>query len=79
MGVLISFGGSAFDEQRAEPNVPKLEDNDFPDQTAGFDVRGSCASLLSGAKPQSHRLTQSLPGSGGQNSDVAKIKDNFWL
>ena len=53
--------------------MPKMEDNDFPDQTAGFDVRGSCASLLSGAKPQSHRLTQSLP------SDVARLKEHFWL
>ena len=59
--------------------MPKMEDNDFPDQTAGFDVRGSCASLLSGAKLQSHRLTQSLPGSGGPNYDVAKLKERFWL
>ena len=54
--------------------MPKMEDNDFPDQTAGFDVRGSCASLLSGAKLQSHRLTQSLPGSGGPSNNVATLK-----
>ena len=59
--------------------MPKMEDYDFPDQTAGFDVRGSCASLLSGAKPQSHRLTQSLPGSGGPNNSVAKLKERFRL
>ena len=59
--------------------MPKLEDNDFPDQTAGFDVRGSCASLLSGDKPQSHSLTQSLPGSGGPNNSVAKLKERFRL
>ena len=59
--------------------MPKMEDNDFPDQTAGFDVRGSCASLLSGAKPQSHRLTQYLPGSEGPSNNVAKLKGRFWL
>lgn len=57
----------------------KMEDNDFPDQTAGFDVRGSCASLLSGAKLQSHRPTQSWPESGGYNNDLAKLKERFWL
>ena len=59
--------------------MPKLQDNDLPNQTAGFDVRGSCASLLSGAKLQSHRLTQSLPGSGGPSNNVAKLKERFWL